>query len=451
MRNAPSEDVAARFFKDDASLRDPFAKELVADALLHGESPDRPSLARFAAASAMALGAVFWSAFRHGDSRRPAHESETWLAAHGEWTNRTRHLLGLAADGDREFPLLVLGRPKSSLKTVETLIGEQVERAKVRLHRPISFRAALNAFPAIRFELKRAWSISQRGNYLPPFGRSVAILFRLCLGQVHREWWRSAGAKPAVVIYGHTGTADASALELEQQESGTTTVHLLHGISTGHAFTGVSDLLIARCGHDAKWHDRLGGYGRASSVTQDRPDLSRSSGKWALCTNYAHPTAFADEPTAVRFENQVIETVASAALRLGKAASDIVYRPHPAIEMLSPGAREEVLANARDAGFASSDTVLDLFIFDLVLTTPSTVMQDGLCAGTIPLVIDLAGADEDSVYGAYPFTCHSEDEVVETVREIQRDREASFRRAWDIVGPGRLPSITEIEALALER
>ena len=482
--------VGAYFFGGRIDKLDLLSKELAADALLHeraffdalGESvrssgerssfsvelPAGASLARFrrmfecavsgktrggtglalsfGLSAAVALMAVLWSSVRHGGPSRVTASGDLWVAAHPEWSNRSRHLL--TAAGARRLPLLLLGRPKGSIRQAQRLLDRHLHGNQLEPLRPLSASAAFAALPDMVRALREAMrQFASRGD-MPPLKRTVPILYRLLLGSVHRHWWRRSGAQPSTIVYAHTGNADTSALELEQQAAGSKTVHLLHGISTGHAFTGLSDVAIARCRHDADWHERLGGYGKAVAFEAPCPDIARPSAKWALLTNYAHPTAFADEETAVAFEAKAVQEVAAAAERLGIARDSLLYRPHPALRGLSDVSRRKVKAAADEAGvqrWPADLDLVDLGRFELVVTTPSTVLLDALRAGTVPILVDLAGADAESVYGSYPFRAGSEDELVAAIEQVTASRERAFARAWEAVGPAILPDLSAIE------
>ena len=457
-----SAEIGRVFFGGKIGALDPVSKELAADALLHepelsgqgGAMPGRLPLRlrpTFLLCSIAALAAVFWSAVRYGSRPGTPPTGALWLAAHGEWSNRTRHLLGLVPAGDQPIPLILLGRPKDSLKAVAALLDGHLPGRRFTLVRPVSLGAAKTSLTSMLAALRHALRIAARCGYMPPPARAVPILYRLCLGAVHREWWRRSGAKPTVVIYAHTGTADTCALELEQQAQGTKTVHLIHGISKGHEFSGLSDLAITRCRHDAEWHEALGGYGAVTFVEARKPALARPSAEWALLTNYAHPTSFADEEAAVRYEIRAIEVVASAAERLGRGAGGMLYRPHPGVAALTEDSRRRVANAAAAAGLTTwpADRSVHPFpAFEILVTTPSTIVQDALCAGTVAVLLDLVGVEADSVYGTYPFRASSEDQLVEVIRRVAESREQAFEQAWQAVGPGMIPSLQQIAALA---
>jgi hypothetical protein len=408
-------------------------------------------LIQLLASASVALAMFLWSVLRYGDSRRHKVSNRIWLAAYPEWTNRTRHLLSLAANRREVLPLIVLGRPKSSIREFEQELKAKLPDGRFQLIRPLNLRALMHSIPAVAAELRRAARDLGKLGYCPPPRRLAGILYRLCLGQVHRSWWRQARCDGRLVIYGHTGNADTSALEEEQQRAGLKTVHLFHGISTGHTYTGLSTVAIARCAHDVRWHCDLGGYEQVVSFAAPVPPLAHGGGRWAFLTNYAHPTAFSDEAVAVAFEISAIRCVAAAAAQLGQAHDQIFYRPHPALDMLSEVARQRVREAAREAGLSTwpvSRDLASLSSFELVLTTPSTIVQDALLAGALPVVVDMAGVDADSVYGAYPFCGGSQSQLASVIREVRADREGSFRRAWEAVGPGLIPDLREIERIA---
>ena len=65
-----------------------------------------------------------------------------------------------------------------------------------------------------------------------------------------------------------------------------------------------------------------------------------------------------------------------------------------------------------------------------------------------PVLLDLVGVEADSVYGTYPFRASSEDQLVEVIRRVAESREQAFVQAWQAVGPGMIPSLQQIAALA---
>jgi hypothetical protein len=454
IRPPTAAELTYRFFEGGDGEFDPLRKELALDAMLHGLAPTGSGgLARvgraigLAAAQAIAALALLWSCLRFGERPR-RHHGKVWLAAHGEWSNRTRHLLQ-AAVAEEAIVVLVLGRPKKSKSAILRLWRQHLPNNRFALVRPVGFGDCWAALRKLAAQFRGSLAAIERVGHLPRFGRMVAIEYRLLLGEAHRHWWRRSANAPAAVIYGHTGTADTCPLEREQQKAGTRTAHLLHGFSAGIEFSGISDVTIAKCRHDAEWHERLGFYGRSIFFPADRPVLKEPTRRWALLTNYAHPMAAPAVEAGIQREKQALASVAAAAAGLGLDPAEVFYRPHPALLSLDRDSRSAVADTASASGLGRWPADLDLDRlgeFELVVVTPSTVIQDALLAGTVPVLLDLAGSDGDSVYADYPLKARTEAELAAVLREVQADREGAFERAWNAVGPGINPSLDQIEA-----
>jgi hypothetical protein len=404
-------------------------------------------------AAFLSLPVIAWHALRFHSKPSEAPKGKIWLAAHAEWSNRTRHVLKLASELPRPVPLILLGRPKQPVSEIRSLLQRHLPEVDFDLLRPISFTAFVRALPELILESLKVAASSRHWGYTIRFGEAAAILYRLQLGCVEKSWWKRSGYAPEVVIYGHTGNADTSLLEREQQKRGTRTVHLLHGFSTGTAFAGISNLAIAKCRHDAEWHERHGGYADSIVLPASRPKPAPPKRRWALLTNYAHPMALPLE-AGIRHEQQALRIVARAAREMGLSADQVLYRPHPGLQSLREDLQATVAETAAVSGLGRwpDDLSLDaLRELELVITTPSTVIQDALLAGTVPVLLDLAEADESSVYCDYPLKARSEDELVAMLQDVQSNRTQAFDRAWEAVGPGINPRISAIVGVLEER
>lgn len=135
---------------------------------------------------------------------------------------------------------------------------------------------------------------------------------------------------------------------------------------------------------------------------------------------------------------------------LGGDRSSVVYRPHPAGKALPPKLRRRLSQAALETGFSGQADGQGLGDFDMVVTTPSTIVQDALVAGTIPICLDLAGSDPQGVYGDYPFRATNAEELAECIRQIRTAPQAAFDRAWDSVGPATAPSLAQIEQIVAQ-
>lgn len=402
------------------------------------------------AAAIGAFACLAWHVLRYGARARPLPHT-VWLACHDEWSNRTRHLLALAEDMPQPVPLLLLGRPRRSDAEFRAMVGDKLPGATFELVRPFGPGALLRSLPAIFAATWRAGREMAKSDITLPAKELTAIFYRAQLGCVCARWWNGRGYRPDVVIFGHTGNADVSLLERALQENRTVTVHLFHGYSNGEPFTGISDVAITKCSSDAEWHQKRGGYGRTVAVPAAVPPLSSPSRRWALLTNYAHPTAFASAVQGTDFEIALLELVAAAADRMGVVPAEIGYRPHPALKSLPDDLQNRVGQGAKRlklGGWEAGEGPSGLAQFEIVLTTPSTIAGDALLAGTIPVVIALTELQEGSAYKSYPFTARTCDEAVRIIGDIESDRQAAFIRAWNAIGPAVTPSAAEIAELA---
>lgn len=403
----------------------------------------------FALSSALAC--LAWHVIRYGGGPVP-NSQRTWLASHDEWSNRTRHVLALGAEMPQPTTVLLLGRPRHSAGDLRAMLRRELPSVRFQFVRPFdlaSFAKSLGQTIGATLQANRRLARCRKEL---PLGDLVGIFYRVQLGCVSARWWKHSGNHPDVVIFGHTGNADASLLEAAIQRGGATTVHLFHGYSNGEAFTGISDIAIAKCASDAKWHRARGGYGDTLAAATDMPQLASPSGGWVLLTNYAHPTAFASAATGARFERDALELVAQVAARLKVEPGVIKYRPHPQLRSLQPMLQQQVdgcAARLNLSSWESPDAAPQLAGFEIVLTTPSTMVGDVLLAGGVPIVIDLAGVQEGSAYASYPFRGRSADDLVRLIEEVRSDRVRAFSRAWEAIGPAVTPSVAQIERLAL--
>src|SRR5690606_10008897 len=126
--------------------------------------------------------------------------------------------------------------------------------------------------------------------------------------------------------------ADTTLLELAQQATGQQTWHVVHGVSAGLNFTGRSSVAVFTCAHDARWHERLQGYGRCMHLPVPLPAPVAGASGLLLLTSYAHRMNMECRLSGTRAEEAVLQGVSGAAARLGEAT--LQWRPHPALAAL---------------------------------------------------------------------------------------------------------------------
>ena len=404
------------------------------------------SVHRISAAVAAAVAVVTWAATLirtvHNASTIPP-DAEVILAVHGEWSNRTRHVLPLAGGLGNPVPVLVLGRPRRSLAALGRLLADALHDAPPQMVRPYSLSSALlSAMNAARLVARAMRQLSGAG-YVPPFRDQAAMLYRLIMGAANARWWRGQSARPGTVIYGHTGLADTTSLEQAQQATGSSTIHVIHGLSTGPNFAGYSSHALMRCAFDAEYYRELGGYGACHAPALDQPPCRRGRVGLLLLTNLAHPMNPGYQRAGVRDELRLLTEVRRAADELPAARAALAWKPHPVFFSLPADQRRALLEAARNSGFTVYDQAWPLDRareFEVVLCTASTVAIDMLRLGVLPIVFDVQPVPPDSAIARLPLRAENRAVLVQLIDELAGDRSAYeryFRLAWQDVGPAR--------------
>ena len=418
-----------------------------------GRSRDRLRAgAAFAAAALVGLAQLLFDMIAYrGTPPSGVPAGAVWVAAQGEWTNRTRHLLARLGSGG-PLPLLLIGRPKARDDRIRETLRPHVAGRELRPVRPHSLFDLVGSVGRIARHLREGRRVMARSPYRPPARDLIGMVYRFGLGEVSARWWRRHAPKAAVIVYAHSCNADSSLLERAQQRGGAATVHVFHGLSLGHNFAGISDVGIALCRHDARLHERLGRYRRVETCAADKPAPAPAEGGWLLLTNYAHPMNPEFQARGPALEIAAIRLVAAAAARLGVAARDVVYRPHPAFAGLSEAHRREIGEAVAAAGFAAwpaDRPYEEAAAFRCVVTTPSTAAVDLLRLGRLAVVLDLAGTDRAIAHGALPLNAHDLDGLVAAIETVTERHDALLDEAWERIGPGRLPDLAGLAEIAL--
>jgi hypothetical protein len=362
------------------------------------------------------------------------------IAVHGELSNRTRHVLLAFAPALQDTTVLVLGRPKASLSTLQRQWSKEVGRPVPNLVRPFSVRDGIAAIPATVSSLRDGASVAVRMPWLPGFRSQVAIIYRELLGMVSARWWLREGVSDASIVYGHTGLADTTRLELSQQSSGCRTIHAVHGVSEGANFVGRSSVAVFRCGHDARWHSSLGGYGTCVFFPMARPAFNPGAKGVLTLTNYIHPMNFWFQFDGEQAETLLLSAVNSALNAVPGCDGVREWKPHPVFADQADALRARVVSHARQIRFTPWIGGRDLSRsreFSLVLCTPSSVALDLLSLGIAPILLDWQQIDNETAVARLPFVARNQQEL-ETVisRAISATtREAAYREAWAAIEP----------------
>jgi hypothetical protein len=399
---------------------------------------------RYRLSVGVAMAAWLLTLIRHGWGNKLPPEASGGLiiAVHGEVSNRTGHVLAAAAKSGSVAAAIVLGRPKSALRDISREWASKFGLVDVRACRPISLTAAFKSMPEMIRQVQAGAAILGDTGYSAPWSDEIAVLYRMCLGTCSRAWWREQTPSTAVVVYGHTGLADTSMLEAEQQAGGARTVHWAHGISGGWNFAGYSDLGLFRCGYDAIVHRGLPGYGKTASIDLPKPVRSGREGtQWLLLTNYAHPTNPFSGHGAIDLEIATVRLAADAAKRSGVDVGDLLWRPHPMFWSMPSEIIKRVMADTAATGIRMprpNDPVPMFKTFRTVLCTPSTAALEVLREGILPVIVAPHRLPEGSAYSAFPLHVADAETLVRAIAEID-DAEAENRlydEAWRRIAPG---------------
>lgn len=378
------------------------------------------------------------------------------VALHGEMTNRTGHVRAALRDLDpATATVAVVGRTDLSPAAMRALLHTHGWQGPVVLARNLS--SAFGAVPrAISLALRGGRAMRAAG-YRPDSRELTGILLRMFQGVAAARWYRRQHGNGDVALYGHSGRADTMLLERAQQACGARTVHWLHGLSAGHIFSGGSDLAVFQCARDAEWHRRLGGYRRTISFPIEKRPFRTGvdGGGWLVLTNFTHYGYTFFKSAGPEHEERLIDVIAQAADRNGLPRAMVTWKPHPIFFQSDPATRARISARIADAGFIlwppEDRDLARAAQFESVIATPSGVAVDLLRLGLLPVMAAFHETDPGQVFSAFPLIAGDAEAILASL-EIARDAARAkplFDETWDIVGPGRTPSIVEIAAAAL--
>ncbi|MCB2085758.1 MAG: hypothetical protein H6920_03020 [Sphingomonadaceae bacterium] len=412
------------------------------------------------AASMIALVTLVTLVLRHGGTsptkaRLVLAQGETVFATHGEDSTRTRHLRDALARYDAHAkPILIPGRPTAALGEAAHRFDPVGSIAGAHYIRPLSLATTLASLP--RAVALLASGIGETSRYAAPLGfrDRLAIAFRMALGAAHARWWCNAtgGLQIRHALFAHTGTGDLSQLEQAMQHTGTRTVHLVHGTNIGWAFAGLSDVAVFPSGADARLGARLPAYGTCTHLPLKRPEVSPGNGDWALLTSYTHLQHPAFATTGSQPDCELVRWVSRAADRLGQDPARIFWRPHPQIELVPAAERERLEATVAQAGFTRWPDTLPyaaLGEFSAAVTTPSTVLTDGLRLGQPMIVASLTPLQHDLLYADHPLLVEDEARLHDAIVRVldPKRRAQAFSGAWAAMEPGDHLQLTDCFAL----
>lgn len=382
-----------------------------------------------------------------GRSRSIAPNAKLVVAVHGEWSNRTRHLLSRVGHDLQPAAIVMLGRPEGSLEALGTTWLERTGSPMPPVHAPLSWAAARAAAGRLSSLLAEGWREARSARCRPPLREHAALVFRVLLGAIEAEWWRQNGVRDACVIFGHTGTADTHQLERQMQSQGCRTVHSVHGLCEGPNFVGFSTVAFFRSGADARLYGPLGQYGACAAPAAAWTEPLTGEAGLLLFTNLAHPMRAGYRERGIADEIAVLEAVSRGAQLHGQGTTPMRWKPHPTIDGLPKAEQQRLRSTARELGF---DEITDWQAVDLaaraarwVLTTPSSMAVELLGLGRLPIVI---GALE-----GWPGVACSAAEIAESMARVAAAAPVTvFRQAWERCLPARAPTADELVGRATE-
>jgi hypothetical protein len=380
-----------------------------------------------------------------GQGRWPA-EAERVAALHGELSTRTRHVLD--ALGGAQPPveaIVLLGRVRRPLSEIAKSWSERVAKhrpCELPLFIPMSPQAVLRTLVDVPGLIKEGLGHAARTTAEVGLREEAAIAFRVFAGTTSAHWWEQHSSA-CEVVFGITGTADTTLLERAIHRSGGRSIHAVHGQATGPNFTGISDLALFRSLHDARAYERLASYGVCSAQLARASEATRGETGLVLLSNLAHPMNAGFQRFGLRDEEFLLSAVGETARLLGVSAQPLLWKPHPAIEVLPPATRLALRDIAGKQGFEelSPDTNIESVASACrwVVTTPSTVAIELLQVGYLSLVIDPQGSVLDTALAGLPTAACDPRHIVALCRDLELQE--SYSQAWanavQAIGPAR--------------
>ena len=369
------------------------------------------------------------------------------VAVHGEWSTRTKHILSALPNSDPPVSaILLLGRQYQRPEKIMALWCEHVPELKgLPVLAPVTFRAAFAALRDIPSLLREGLSEAISTRQLMNARGEVALAFRVYLGATQARWWRQhERGTTAEVLFGITGTADATLLEKAIQKTGGWTAHIVHGQATGPNFAGISDHALFKSEFDASDYDRLKCYRTCAVQTAVPPEPRRGEREILLLSNLAHPMNAGFRSNGITDELNLLECVSRAAGLLHLSNTTLSWKPHPVIHQLDPALVAQLRVTARLLGFVELPT--DTSLADAsknarwVVCSPSTVATELLQMGTLSLILDPQCSAGSTAISALPLLATLQPEALAALMaDIDRPEkyEAVLREVYAIIKPSR--------------
>lgn len=380
------------------------------------------------------------------------------FAFYPEISGRTRPLFAALKDWNTStaIQIIILGRPRMRLSEAKVFFRSHLHSQSLEVCYPFDWSAFLQSIPHLPHKLFELIKRSVESGYFPAYIEVVGAIYRLWAGLMAQNWVLRVNPKfDARLWMCHTGLFDTSSLELAFQKKGIKTVHWVHGVSEGINFSGMSDYAVFRCAHDARWHEKIGGYRYCLSWSNDYiklDGLKPNENSFLLMTNYAHFMNFGYQLNGLHDEIRALEEFAHA-VQMYVGANEIrkMWKPHPIFYQLPESQQAYLLEIAGNLGYAIAgfDISLEELLrqFKYIACTQSTIALDILAKGHVPVLLciqqtdpdyslarmSLKASDSESLRDAWNFL-KTDDNLIELLKEdVSRIGPSDFPKLQQVI------------------
>lgn len=400
------------------------------------------------ALAAIALFIIYLVIFRKSfKSANIPSDTARLVAVHGEWSSRTKHVLNAISDSDPKVSaILVLGRQNQPPEEIAKMWLEHVPSLNgIPVLVPVTLSAAFAALRDFPGLLKDGLVEVVQADKLLGAWEEMALAFRVLLGATQARWWQQqTNIGTPDVVFGSTGTADTTLLENGIQKTGCSTIHIVHGQSTGPNFVGLSDHALFKSKHDASQYIRLKCYKNCTFQPADPHELRRGEKGILLLSNLAHPMNHGFRTKGISDEINLLECVSRAARLLYLPNTVLSWKPHPVINTLDPEVVAQLRKTAKSLGFnemASETSMADASeTARWTICSPSTVATDLLELGTLSLVLDPQNSLGSSAISVLPsLTTLQPEALAALMAEIDKPgvQETTLHKVYSLIEPAR--------------
>lgn len=392
-------------------------------------------------------------------------KSNKTIALNIESSTRTRNVLGVVGRDIANYNISIFApfarnQLRDFKKDLDVMVGLKINDIDIVFTHNVRsiFFAVYHTLLGINFSFKAFKYYFRQYKVGLSLRECSAIFFRLMCGQSSKHWWVESGKRNYDAIFSFTGRADSTLLEEGIKEMSGKTLHLLHGISGGYNFYGISDVLVCKCAFDVNWMQSLGGYQKCVYFSKKelypRPTNNNAFDGLLILSNLINPNRGLSTSDMLEEE---IAYLKNATLAYDKLSADTsskkkFWSPHPAFYNLKKHEQDMMISCSAALGLEFvGDSVRYLQEYvgtPLILTTPSTMIIDILVKGFVPLIY-LANNDKITGFCSALF----EEIYVNSVESIYNNAGKlrspkiymqKYSMLAKIVGPSRSPTIDEL-------